>query len=188
MKVHLKDVRISFANIFEPKQVQGQGEAKFSAAFLFPRSHPATAEMTAAITQAATEKWGAKAGDVLKALKAGDRLCVHDGDAKADNEAYPGNLFVNASNKTRPLVIGPQREPLVAADGKPYSGCYVNAIIEVWPMDNQFGKRINASLLGVQFLRDGERLSGGGVAAADDFEQIAPLPEAKAASGAAGLF
>ena len=188
MKVHLKDVRISFANIFEPKQVQGQGDAKFSAAFLFPRSHPAVAELTTAITQAATEKWAAKAADVLKALKAADKLCVHDGDAKADNEAYPGNLFVNASNKTRPLVIGPNREPLVAADGKPYSGCYVNAIVEVWPQDNQFGKRINASLLGVQFLRDGERLSGGGVAAAEDFQAIEPLPEAKAASGAAGLF
>ena len=188
MKVHLKDVRISFANIFEPKQVQGQGDAKFSASFIFPRSHPAAAELTKALTDAATEKWGAKAGDVLKALKAGDRLCVHDGDAKADNEAYLGNLFVNASNKTRPLVIGPNREPLVAADGKPYSGCYVNAIVEVWPQDNQFGKRINASLLGVQFLRDGERLSGGGVAAAEDFQAIEPLPEAKAASGAAGLF
>ena len=188
-KVHLKDVRISFANIFEPKQVQGQGDAKFSAAFLFPRSHPAAAELSTAITQAATEKWGAKAGDVLKALKAADKLCVHDGDAKADNEAYPGNLFVNASNKTRPLVIGPQREPLVASDGKPYSGCYVNAIVEVWPQDNQFGKRVNASLLGVQFIRDGERLSGGGVAAADDFEAIpAPASEKAAASGAAGLF
>ena len=188
MKVHLKDVRISFANIFDPKQVQGQGDAKFSAAFLFPRSHSAATELSTAIQAEATTKWGAKAGDVLKALKAADKLCVHDGDAKPDADAYPGNLFINASNKTRPLVIGPNREPLVAADGKPYSGCYVNAIVEVWPQDNQFGKRVNASLLGVQFLRDGDRLSGGGVAAADDFEAIAPLPEAKAASGAASLF
>ena len=33
------------------------------------------------------------------------------------------------------------------------------------------------SLLGVQFVKDGERLAGGGVAAADDFEA---LPEADA--------
>ena len=191
MKVHLKDVRISFANIFEPKQVQGQGEAKFSAAFLFPRTHPATAELTAAIQAAAKEKWGAKADEVLKALKASDKLCAHDGDSKSDADAYPGNLFVNASNKVRPLVIGPQREPLVATDGKPYSGCYVNAIIEVWPQDNTFGKRVNASLLGVQFLRDGERLAGGGVAAADDFEALPAAAGEKAAStgaGAASLF
>ena len=191
MKVHLKDVRISFANIFEAKQVQGQGDAKFSAAFLFPKTHPQKAEIERAIVESAKEKWADKYGDVLKSLKAADRLCMHDGDAKPDADAYPGNLFVNASNKTRPLVIGPQREPLVAADGKPYSGCYVNAIIEVWAQDNQFGKRINASLLGVQFLRDGDRLAGGGIAAADDFEAIPTAAGEKAAAsgdGAASLF
>ena len=191
MKVHLKDVRCSFANIFEAKQVQGQGDAKFSCAFLFPREHPATAVVVDAMKTAANEKWGKDAEKVFAALKAGDRLCLHDGDAKPDADAYPGNLFLNASNKTRPLVIGPQREPLVAADGKPYSGCYVNAIVEIWPQDNQFGKRINASLLGVQFLRDGDRLAGGGVAAADDFEAIPAAAGEKAAAsgeGAKSLF
>ena len=190
-KVHLKDVRISFANIFDAKQVNGQGDAKFSAAFIFGKDSPAKAEVEKAIVAAANEKWGAKAGEVLKALKAADKLAMHDGDAKSDNDGYAGNLFVNASNKTRPLVIGTQREPLVAADGKPYSGCYVNAIVEVWAQDNSFGKRVNASLLGVQFLRDGERLSGGGVAAADDFEAIPEKAAEKAATsgeGAASLF
>ena len=190
-KVQLKDVRISFANIFEAKQVQGHGEAKFSASFLFPKTHPQKAELESAIVDSAKEKWGEKYGDVLKALKAADRLCLHDGDSKPDADAYPGNLFVNASNKMRPLVIGPNREPLVAADGKPYSGSYVNAIIEVWSQDNQFGKRINASLLGVQFVRDGDRLAGGGVAAADDFEAIPQAAGEKAAAtggGAASLF
>ncbi len=191
MKVHLKDVRCSFANIFEAKQVQGQGDAKFSCAFLFAKDSPNKQVVVDAMVAAAKEKWGVDADKVLAALKAGDRLCLHDGDSKPDADAYPGNLFLNASNKTRPLVIGPQREPLVAADGKPYSGCYVNAIVEIWPQDNQFGKRINASLLGVQFLRDGERLAGGGVAAADDFEQIPEAGKAAAAAsggGAASLF
>ncbi len=191
MKVHLKDVRCSFANIFEAKQVNGQGDPKFSCAFLFAKDSPNKQVVVDAMVAAAKEKWGVDADKVLAALKAGDRLCLHDGDSKPDADAYPGNLFLNASNKTRPLVIGPQREPLVAADGKPYSGCYVNAIVEIWPQDNQFGKRINASLLGVQFLRDGERLAGGGVAAADDFEQIPEAGKAAAAAsggGAASLF
>ena len=190
-KVHIKDVRCSFANIFEAKQVQGQGDAKFSCAFIIPKDHPAVGEIAAAMKTAAKEKWGADVEKVYAALKAGDKLCLHDGDSKPDNDGYAGNLFINASNKTRPLVIGPQREPLVAADGKPYSGCYVNAIVEIWPQDNQFGKRINASLLGVQFLRDGERLAGGGVAAADDFEAIPQAAAAKveaSGAGAASLF
>ena len=186
MKLHLKDVRCSFFNGFEPSAVKGSTDKKFSSAFLFPRTHPQLAEIVGGLQTVAKEKWGADADKNFAALKAGDKLCLHDGDSKPDNDAYPGNLFINASNKTRPLVIGPNREPLVAADGKPYSGCYVNAIIEVWAQDNQFGKRINASLLGVQFLRDGERLAGGGVAAADDFEAIPEAAKADAAASGAG--
>lgn len=188
----LNNVRLAFPNLFEPKAAQAGGKEKFSAAFIFPRTHPQIAELQKLIGDVAAVKWGAKATDVLKALKASDKLCVHDGDAKGDTSGYAGNLFLNASNDIRPTVLGSGpdgRSPVTAADGKLYPGCYVNAIIQVWAQDNQFGKRVNASLLGVQFLRDGERLAGGGVAAADDFEAI-PQTEAPktAASGAAGLF
>jgi hypothetical protein len=129
---------------------------------------------------AAEEKWGAKAGEVFIALKAGDKLALHDGDSKPTYEGYKGNLFINASNKMAPLVIDGNLSQLKETSGRPYSGCYVNATIELWAQDNQFGKRINATLKGVQFLRDGQRLSGGGVASADDFEAI---PEAAQTTG-----
>lgn len=193
-RVTLKDVRLAFPNLFEPKAPNGSDKKKFSAAFIFGKDHAAKAELLKAINEVATAKWGAKAGDVLVALKASDKLCLHDGDAKAETPGYKGNLFVNASNDIRPTVIGggpDGRAPLVAAEGKPYAGCYVNAIVEVWAQDNQFGKRVNASLLGVQFLRDGERLAGGGVAAADDFDAIPQAAQEKAAAsgtGAASLF
>jgi len=193
VKIQIKDVRLSFVNVFEAKQVQGQGDAKFSCAMLFAKSHPQKAEIERGIVEVAKAKWGeAKYQEVLKALKAADKLCVHDGDAKGDTPGYAGNLFINASNKIRPLTIGPDRGVLTAADGKPYAGCYGNVIVELWAQDNQFGKRVNASLLGVQFIRDGERLAGGGVAAADDFEAIPGTEEAKGetvpAEGAGSLF
>lgn len=194
-KLTLKDVRLSFPSLFAAKAVQGQaGSEKFSAAFLFPRTHPQMAELQATLLAVAQAKWGAKADEVLKSLKAGDRMCIHDGDAKGDRDGYAGNLFLNASNTIRPLTLGggpDGRAPVTAADGKLYAGCYVNAIVQLWAQDNQFGKRINASLLGVQFLRDGERLAGGGVAAADDFEAIPQAQAATAAAsggGAASLF
>ena len=191
MKVRIGNVRLTFPQLFEAKTVNGQGDPKYSCGILVPRDHPQFAEIKAAIVAAATEKWGAKHAENLKALQATDRLCLHDGDGKSDYDGYAGNFFINASNKIRPLVVGPNREPLVAADGKPYSGCYVNVMLEFWAQDNQFGKRINASLLGVQFAKDGERLAGGGVAAADDFEAIAPVESAKveeSGKGAASLF
>jgi anthranilate phosphoribosyltransferase len=39
-------------------------------------------------------------------------------------------------------------------------------------MDNKYGKRICASLLGLQFVKHGEQFSGGGVASADAFEAL----------------
>lgn len=182
-EVMLNDVRISFVNaLFEAKRVQNQGEAKFSASFIFPPSHPAVAAIKKAMQAAAEAKWGQKAGEVFVALKAGNKICLRDGDSKPEYEGYKGNQFITASNKIAPLVIDGNKSPLTAASGKPYAGCYVNAKVEIWAQENQYGKRINASLKGVQFLRDGPRLSGGGVASADEFEAI---PEAPAAEGAA---
>ena len=194
-KVTIKDVRFNYTgSLFTAQKPKdgGAGKEKFSVVAIFPKAHPQLAEIKAAISAAAESKWGAKAGEVLKQLAAADRICLHDGDAKSDKPGYAGgNYFINASNELRPGVFGPQREVLVAADGKPYSGSYGNIIMEFWAQDNQFGKRVNASLLGVQHVKDGERLSGGGVAAADDFEAIPDQAAAKAAvtgGGAASLF
>lgn len=192
MSYRIDNVRFNYTNtLFTARKPKtGEGKEKFSVVALFPKDHPQVAAIKAEIQKVADAKWPGKGAEVLKQLAAGDRLCLHDGEAKADKPGYEGNLFINASNELRPLVVGPQREPLVEADGKPYSGSYGNIIVEFWAQDNQFGKRISASLLGVQHIKDGERLSGGSVAAADDFDAI-PAPEgekAAAGQGAAGLF
>jgi hypothetical protein len=192
-RVRIQNVRFNYTNSLFTAQVPqtGEGKAKFSVVAIIPRDHPQLAEIKAAMSETAVAKWGAKAGETLKQLQAGDRLCLHDGDAKSDKAGYAGNLFINASNDLRPLVVGPSQEVLTAADGKPYSGSYGNIIVEFWAQDNKFGKRVNASLMGAQHVKDGERLSGGGIAAADDFEAIAPVETAKVAAagtGAAALF
>lgn len=135
----------------------------------------------------AQEKWGAKAADVYLELKAGGKLCLHDGDAKASKEGYKGNLYLSASNKLRPLVIDGLKQPLSAEDGKPYSGSFVNMTFELWAQDNKWGKRINASLMGIQFLRDGPRLAGGSVSSVDDYEAVPEAAEQAAAAGASGV-
>lgn len=193
-KVKLLDVRISFPVLFEPKQVKNSTKLKYSASFLFPKDHPAKTAVVEAMVAVAKAKWGDKWEEVFRSLKAANKLALHDGDEKSEYSGYPGNLFINASNEVRPLVIGggpDGKSPLAAADGKPYSGCYVNALVEIWAQQHaEHGKRINASLMGVQFLRDGERLSGGATAAADDFDAIPQqkIEEAKAGAGAASLF
>jgi hypothetical protein len=45
-------------------------------------------------------------------------------------------------------------------------------VVEIWAQDNNYGKRINASLKGVQFVRDGDAFAGGGAASPDEFEDL----------------
>jgi hypothetical protein len=195
MKIRLENVRLAFPNLFEPKAAKAGQKAKYSAAFIFPKDHPAVAIIRDAMVEVAKAKWGDKWESIYASLRAADKLAVHDGDAKSEYGGYAGNLFVNASNEVRPLVLGggpDGKAPLSASDGKPYSGCYVNALVELWAQAHaEHGKRINASLMGVQFFKDGERLSGGATAAADDFDAIPQATQTAAAStgqGAASLF
>jgi hypothetical protein len=192
MKIKLPGVRLLYgAALFEAqKGPNGEGDPKFSATFGIPNDSPLIAEIKAGFKKVAEEKWGAKAAEVFAMLKAGDKLCLHDGAAKGDREGYAGHQYLSASNKLKPLVCDNAAAPgtttpriLTATDGRVYSGCFVNATIELWAQDNKFGKRINASLMGVQFARDGARLSGGGVASVDDFEAI-PEAAAPVAAGA----
>ena len=54
-----------------------------------------------------------------------------------------------------------------------YSGCYVHAKVNFWAQDNQWGRRVNCSMLGVRFARDGDHFSGGAKASAEDFADLA---------------
>lgn len=172
MKVTISNVRCAFPNFFEPK-VNENGAANFGGGFIFEPTSAVKELLEAAIETVGKEKWGTKWPALKKQMAAGDNLLIHDGDAKASLSGYEGNLYFNAYNKVRPTVVGRDRAPLTAADGIIYSGCYVNVIIDLWAQDNQYGKKINAQLQGVQFSRDGDAFSGGGKAAdAGDFEVI----------------
>ena len=95
-------------------------------------------------------------------------------------DGFEGMHTFNATNKVRPLVIDSNKTPLTAADGKPYAGCYVDVIVEFWAQDNSYGKRVNATLSGVQFRADGDAFSGGRPASTDEFDDLAQGTEAEA--------
>lgn len=178
--------RLAFANaLFEAKAFQGEGKADYNCAFLLDPTddkspHPSILSPAAAIKALQDEeraigkaKWGEKADTILKSIAANGRMAVKDGDTKAEYDGYPGNFFVNARSQVRPLVIDRDRSPLTAADGRIYSGCYVVGEVELWAQDNSYGKRINATLKGIQFLRDGDAFGAGGSASnADDFADL----------------
>lgn len=172
MKVKLQNVRLAFPKLFKAEQVNGEGDPQFSATFILPKSHPNVKDIENAILQVAKEKWADKADAILKKVKAELKTCLKDGDLKADLEGFAGNYFLSASNKTRPYVINRDKTQLNPDDGVIYAGCYVYAVIDIWAMDNRFGKRICASLSGVQFYKDGDAFTGGGIASDADFDDL----------------
>lgn len=176
MKIKLANVRLSFPDLFTAKGIASDPNSKpsFGCALLIDPVGQAklVKEIEAAMATVAKEKWGAKADAMLKKMKAGDKIALHDGATKS-YDGYEGMLFLSTSSKTRPLVLNRDKSPITEEDGVIYSGCYVNASVELWAQDNAYGQRINAQLGGVQFAKDGDAFAGGGSAADEsDFDEL----------------
>lgn len=173
-RILLKNVRLAFPNLFEPTTVAGEGKPRYSATLLIPSDHPQIAEIRAAQDAIAKEKWRDKAAAIVRGLDKQDKLALHDGDTKSKYDGFPGNFFVSAAaqENAAPTVIDRDRSPLSAKSGRPYAGCMVNASIELWAQDNNYGQRVNAQLRGIQFYADGDSFSAGRPADADEFDEV----------------
>jgi hypothetical protein len=162
-KIKLSNIRLSFPSLFRKAVFSGE-ETKYEGTFLLDKATQADkiAEIEAAIK--------VMIKDGLKGAKLpADKICLRDGD-DVEYAGYAGHMSIKASASKRPMVLDRDRSPLTENDNRVYAGCYVNAIIELWAQNNQWGKRINANLLGVQFFKDGEPFADGETANADDFE------------------
>ena len=156
--------RISFANIWEPKAING-GDEKYSVSCLIPKSDKKTiAHIQKAIEAAKedgkTRKWGGKIPPNLK-------LPLRDGDIdRPDDENYEECFFINATSKDAPQVVdrkvNPVLDPMMV-----YSGCYCNVSVNFYAFNANGNRGVAAGLGNIQFVRDGERLSGKASADAD---------------------
>lgn len=175
MKLKLANVRLSFPDLFTAVQFNGQGPFSYRAAFLIDPKSSNAATVRAAVDAVAKEKWGAKAAAVLKTIEGNpQKCCYYSGDVKEYN-GYAGNMVLSTTrnqDKGRPLIINADKTPLQLEDGKPYAGCYVNATVELWAQDNGHGKGIRATLLGLQFYKDGDAFGAGAAPNVDDFEDL----------------
>lgn len=168
-EISLKNVRVSFPHIFEPKAFPGSPVAKFSCTFLLDK----TIHKDLIIKVAALIKEVALSNFKDKKLPMADKLCLRDGDLTGREENV-GCWVLTASEAKRPIVVDQSRTPLVKEDEVIYPGCRVNAKVRLWAQDNQYGRRINANLIGVQFAGDAERFAGGrpNYSADDVFDDI----------------
>lgn len=158
-KLMLRGVRLAFPSLWKKATFEGD-ETKFEATFLVPKKDKKTKKALMKLIEDCKEQNKIKTNKVF----------VRDGDDPEfeDYDGYAGHWCVKAANTVRPKVLDRDKSHLTEEDGVIYSGCYVNAQISPWAQNNKWGRRINANLLGVQFVKDGEPFSGGGKTADDD--------------------
>lgn len=164
-KIKFKNARLSFPSLFRKAVFNGE-ETKFEATFLLNKE-----EHAETITEIQTAIKSMLANDLKGAKLSADKICLKDGD-EIDYDGYAGCMSIKASSSKRPLVLDRDRSPLTQDDNRIYAGCYVSGVIELWAQNNQWGKRINANLLGVQFVKDGEPFGDGVSASVDDFDDL----------------
>ena len=165
-KVITGKVRFSYAHVFEPSAINEGDDKKYSVSILVPKKDLQTLARIKNAIEAATQegkgKWNGKIPTVLK-------LPLRDGDAeRPDDEAYEGMMFLNASSKNKPGIVDEDRVEVMSRDDF-YSGCFGRASVNFYAFSVSGNKGIAVGLNNLQKLEDGDRLSGGGSSASDDF-------------------
>lgn len=177
-----KDTRFSYVKLITPSELSG----KYEASVLIPKSDTEThkkilAAIEAAKLEAKDRVWKGKIPPKFKSegLQDGDDKYDKNGDPDAN---YAGHWFLQARGRATkdkstgkvtpqlPFLCDKNRvqvEPSVI-----YSGCYGIASLAFFGYDFEGSKGIGVELRGIQFLRDGEPLGGGGGNVANDFEEF----------------
>ena len=161
-------VRLSYANVWEPKSING-GAEKYSVSLIIPKSDKKTiSEIEKAIDNAikeGTSKFGGKIPN-----KAALKLPLRDGDLERDDEAYKDSFFVNANSTTAPQIVDTRVQPILDRN-EVYSGVYARVSVNFYAFNSNGNKGIACGLGNIQKVRDGEPLSGR-TNAADDFTTL----------------
>lgn len=164
-KVVTGKVRFSYANIWEPKSINGS-EEKYSVSLIIPKSDVKTIEEIQVAMEEAKKEGIAKFGGKIPANL---KLPLRDGDVdRPDDEAYQGCYFINANSKDKPQIVDKKVKPILDPN-EVYSGCYGRASINFYAFNQNGNRGIACGLGNLQKLEDGEPLSGHS-RAEDDFE------------------
>jgi hypothetical protein len=150
----------------------GTPKGKYHADLILGLDHPQLGAFKALMRAAVVQRFAEKASEVLEQIEPQDKLCLHQGDVTHPGEPeYAGKLYISATNGDQPTIVVTERGINIANRGTPvvltqshplwpYPGCYANVHLDVFAYSHPGGNGVSAQLMGVQFLRHGERLMG----------------------------
>jgi len=166
-KVITGKVRFSYLNVFEPRAIDENAEAKYSASIIIPKSDKKTIKAIQEAIQEALEegkekKFGGKTPSNFKNP-------LRDGDEdREDDEAYADCYFVNANSARQPGLVDESVQAIIDQD-EIYSGCYGRASLNFYAYNVSGNKGVAVGLNNIQKLEDGEPLGGTRATAESDF-------------------
>jgi len=164
--------RVSFPNVFEAVQFNGQGKFRYGLTMLFsiadiqkdPGELAKWKAMRAALETVAREQWP-------KVLPTTLINPFRKGEEKEQHAGYgPGIVFARASTLTRPGVVDETVNPILFRE-QFYAGCYARAMVNPYP--NKFPGKSGVlwGLQNVQKVKDGDPF-GGRSNAESDFNAV----------------
>ena len=161
MQVILKDVRASFPELFELHEFKGTKTYRCS--YLIEKDSENHKAIKDAIISVAKEKWPDDFAKKLKLFQPQtNRYPIKDGDDTV-YEFQHGHILLTAvrSEKSgRPVVVDRNKSPLVAGEGKVYSGVRCNSIVDFWAQQDKENSGIRCALINWQFFKHADSFGG----------------------------
>jgi hypothetical protein len=150
--IKIDNVRGSYVHVDKPYKGKNDGPtsiAKYSTVGIMPKATHAEAKdlIIEAINKLLAENKNAKV--------AKDKRFIQNGDDK-EKEEYANSYIVSAREEKKPKCRdrnGELVEELEEIREVFQSGYWFNILIRPWYQDNDFGKRVNAGLVGIQFVK-----------------------------------
>lgn len=172
-EIIIGEVRTSYCHVFAPHGFNGSAE-KYSCVLLIAKNDTETLKAVDSAIKAAYEdgvktRWGGKRPQMANpVLRDGDGM---DRNGEPFPAEYAGHWFITAKSSRRPLVVDRHNTPIDSEDAF-YSGCYAIARVNFYAFDNNGNKGVAVFLNGLMKTREGERLGGGDLDAAEMFKGV----------------
>jgi hypothetical protein len=187
-QVKLADCRLSFFKGFKATASVSGGRETYKSSFLFDPSTKAgkanIKALEAAVEAVGRDKWKDKWPAIKKGIKE-DRMCFRDGDTFVGSESgeiydgYEGMMALTGANQNRFTIVDRDRTPLTEEDGKPYSGCYVNAVVRLYAVADKEkgGNGVFCTIEAVQYFRKGAAFGATAMSAEEAFDDLSDMEE-----------
>jgi hypothetical protein len=164
------------SGLFEARTVQGGTNPRYSYSIIVDKNSPSFKIFSAAVEKSVKAVFGDEWQKKLKEWKNNSmRCCFMEGPVK-NEDRYPEDTIVISTNRNqsqgRIAVFDRKLNQLTVDDGVVYPGCIVNATFNLWTQNDAGQIGLRAQAVNIQFVRDGEALSGGGVAGSQGLKPI----------------